>query len=82
MYLVDNVKCDVLMLLGTADLRVPPGPNGRAYVVALRNAIARRTDAASKKQKVISIELEGEDHGLRCKEENLHRVAMRHHSAC
>ena len=43
--LLQNVKCRVVMLLGDKvincvilqDLRVPPGPNGIAYVHALRN---------------------------------------------
>ncbi|CAD7924909.1 unnamed protein product [Amoebophrya sp. A120] len=33
---IKNVTCDVLMLLGDSDLRVPMGPNGKAYVELLR----------------------------------------------
>ena len=65
------------MLLGTDDLRVPPGPNGRAYVTALKLAIAKHGDPERvKRQKVISLEYEGEGHALRDKEENLHKINL------
>ena len=58
---IANVDCDVLMLLGSFDLRVPPGPNGQAYVPLLRRI---NTGKIRGGEMVVEMELyEGEGHG-------------------
>jgi hypothetical protein len=39
---IDDVKCSVLMLLGRDDIRVPIGPNGRAYCELLTKQWGRK----------------------------------------
>eukprot|EP00392_Amoebophrya_sp_AT5.2_P009112 g9140.t1 len=64
-----SVCCDVLMLLGDKDLRVPMGPNGQAYMRLLDRIQAERQKRGRGTQEQLQQEFrteifEGEGHGF------------------